>query len=205
MTETWGLTKLSGGVPVKDFDVLWNNMIDQLRAALDLINARIPVGGVMFFAGTAAPEGWLFAEGQQVSRTTYATLFSRLGTTYGAGNGTSTFHLPNLKGRTPVGYDTSQAEFNAMGKKGGAKTHTLTAAQMPTHSHRVIGGNNSTTRLYSAQATILGISSGGARWAAWFGSGWNGADNVKTTDVGGSDPHNNLQPYIALRAIIKVK
>lgn len=87
------------------------------------IRNAVPAGAVQAFAGTAAPEGWLLCNGQAVSRTTYAALFAVCSTTYGVGDGSSTFNLPNLSGRVPVGYDNTQTEFNAVGKSGGAKAH----------------------------------------------------------------------------------
>lgn len=94
-----------------------------------------PSGIIQIWPVVAPPAGWLICNGQAVSRTTYASLFAVLGTMYGAGNGTTTFNLPNLKGRVPVGYDTAQTEFDAMGETGGAKTHTLTVGEMPSHTH----------------------------------------------------------------------
>lgn len=94
-----------------------------------------PAGMVTQFAGAAAPTGWLLCDGAAVSRTTYAGLFTAIGTTYGAGDGSTTFSLPNLKGRVPVGLDAAQVEFDVLGKAGGAKTHTLTTSELPSHSH----------------------------------------------------------------------
>jgi microcystin-dependent protein len=83
-----------------------------------------PSGAVMAYAGSAAPSGWLLADGTAVSRTTYADLFAVVGTTYGVGDGSTTFNLPNLKGRFPVGRDAAQTEFDTLAETGGAKTHT---------------------------------------------------------------------------------
>jgi microcystin-dependent protein len=97
-----------------------------------------PAGSIVIWAGVAAPTGWLLCQGQAISRTTYALLYSALGgasSPYGQGDGTSTFNVPNLKGRIPVGLDSAQTEFDALGETGGAKTVTLTTAQMPVHSH----------------------------------------------------------------------
>lgn len=94
-----------------------------------------PSGVVTPFAGATAPTGWLMCNGAAISRTTYADLFAVISTTYGVGDGSSTFNLPNLNGRVPVGFDVTQAEFDFMGKTGGAKTHTLTTNEMPSHTH----------------------------------------------------------------------
>lgn len=94
-----------------------------------------PAGMVTQFAGSTAPTGWLLCDGATVSRTTYASLFAVIGTTYGAGDGSTTFGLPNLKGRVPAGRDVAQTEFDTLGETGGAKTHTLTTSELPSHSH----------------------------------------------------------------------
>jgi microcystin-dependent protein len=97
--------------------------------------ATVPTGGVTIYAASTAPTGWLLCDGTAVSRVTYADLFTVVGTTYGVGNGTTTFNVPNLKGRVPVGLDSGQTEFDALAETGGAKTHTLTSAEMPSHTH----------------------------------------------------------------------
>jgi microcystin-dependent protein len=148
--------------------------------------AATPAGAVMQFAGTNAPSGYLLCQGQAVSRTTYAALFAVVSTTYGVGNGSSTFNVPNLVGRIPVGYDSTQAEFNAMGETGGAKTHTLTTNEMPRHAH---------TELYETADQASCIN----------GSGYytRGNATTMTGSTGGGAAHNNLQPYIVLNYIIK--
>lgn len=107
-------------------------------------------GAVLDFAGTTAPEGWLLCYGQAVSRETYANLFAIIGTTFGAGNGSTTFNLPDCRGRVGAGKDdmggtaasrltTAGASINGatLGASGGAQTHALTAAQNAQHSHGV--------------------------------------------------------------------
>lgn len=101
-------------------------------------------GEVMAIAGgnTAVPNGWLFAAGQAVSRTTYARLFDRIGTLYGVGDGSTTFNLPDLRGRVAVGFDnmngTAASRISGLttpGQSGGAATHTLTTAELAAHTH----------------------------------------------------------------------
>lgn len=92
-----------------------------------------PAGIIMPFAGTVAPQGCLFCDGSAVSRTTYAELFSVIGTTYGEGDGETTFNVPDLSGRVVIGVSNS----HALGTTGGSETVTLTADQMPAHSHEV--------------------------------------------------------------------
>lgn len=94
-----------------------------------------PTGSIAMFAGASAPAGHLLCDGSLVSRSAYSTLFGVIGTAYGVGDGTTTFALPNLKGKVPVGRDSADTQFDVLGETGGAKTHTLTAAEMPVHTH----------------------------------------------------------------------
>lgn len=153
----------------------------------------MPSGALTPWAGSAAPAGWLTCDGSAVSRVTYPALFAAVGTTYGAGDGSTTFNLPNMKGRTPVGVDATQTEFATRGQLGGEKTHTLTVGEMPSHSHNppvavVYNGNASQYR--SLFATNSGF------WSP-------GDSNNAVTPTGGGGAHNNLQPYVALNYIIK--
>lgn len=99
------------------------------------ITTGIPSGVINMWSTTTAPTGWLICDGTTVSRTTYAALFAVISTTYGVGDGSTTFTLPNLKGKVPVGRDSADASFDTMGELGGAKTHTLTSTEMPSHTH----------------------------------------------------------------------
>jgi microcystin-dependent protein len=108
-----------------------------------------PSGSVISYAGASAPTGWLLCSGQTVSRTTYSSLFAAIGTTYGVGDGSTTFTLPDMRGRVVAGVDnmggsaasrltnTVLSVSNAIGAVGGAETHTLTSAQsgVPGHAH----------------------------------------------------------------------
>jgi microcystin-dependent protein len=104
-----------------------------ITGRLASVNGGIPAGVISQFAGSTAPTGYLLCEGQSISTVTYAGLFAAIGYSYG-GSGSS-FVVPNLKGRIPVGRDATQTEFDALGESGGAKTHTLTSAEMPSHTH----------------------------------------------------------------------
>lgn len=147
----------------------------------------VPSGSIMQYAGSAAPTGWLIADGSAVSRTTYADLYTAIGTTYGSGNGSTTFNLPDLKGKVPVGKNSSETEFDTLGETGGAKTHTLSLSEIPSHSHQL-------KKISNVNYTGTGfnpISDDGA---------YGGAN---TNVAGGGGAHNNLQPYIVLNYIIK--
>ena len=90
----------------------------------------MPAGTVIAFAGPLAPSGWALCNGAAISRVTYAALWSAIGTTFGAGDGTTTFNLPDLRNRVPVGAGT-----RARGVTGGAETVALSAAELPSHAH----------------------------------------------------------------------
>lgn len=94
-----------------------------------------PPGSIMMYALPTAPEGWLVCDGSAVSRTLYSRLYSVIGDTYGAGDGVTSFNLPDFRGRVPVGMDPVDSDFNAIGATGGEKTHLLTLAEMPSHTH----------------------------------------------------------------------
>ncbi|QKN87721.1 tail fiber [Microbacterium phage Ixel] len=132
----------------------------------------------------AARQGWLMCWGQSLLRVDYPSLFAAIGTTYGAADSTH-FNIPNGKGRVLVGLDSGVTEFNAINKSGGATTHTLTEAQIPSHTHgqRVTAG-----------------SGGPAIRLDWSGDG-NGLiydQGIATGAAGGGGAHNNLQPYLTV-------
>nr|DAQ47247.1 MAG TPA: Baseplate wedge protein [Caudoviricetes sp.] len=172
-------------------------VLQQLRQDVDSLLLRrpssgsTPAGSVQMFAGATAPPGYAICDGGAVSRTDNPNLFAAVGVAYGAGDGSTTFNLPNLKGRVPVGQDAAQSEFNALGKAGGAKTHTLTEAQMPVHSHpQYVTANSGSEAIRRDYA-----SDGGS---ARFPQGAN------TGNAGGGQAHNNLQPYVVMSYIIRL-
>ncbi|MCQ2978205.1 MAG: tail fiber protein [Clostridia bacterium] len=148
----------------------------------------LPIGAIMPYGKDTAPTNWLICNGQAVSRTTYADLFAVIGTAYGAGNGSTTFNLPNLQGKVAVGKSTD-TEFNTMGKTGGEKTHTLTVQEMPSHNHaQSLNGDDLSDKAYY-------------RWEYGKSRLYSGDDLAQYT--GGNQPHNNLQPYQVVCYIIK--
>lgn len=153
--------------------------------------ATVVTGEVKAYAGATAPTGYLLCDGTVYNIVDYPALGTLCGSTYG-GNGTTTFAVPNLKGRVPVGRDSGQTEFDTRGETGGAKTHTLTGAEMPVHAHGFGGGGTS-------------IRLGGVQY--YFNQGASTVDRAtaitQTDNSGSGQPHNNLQPYIVLNYIIK--
>ncbi|MDE1907422.1 MAG: tail fiber protein [Rhodospirillales bacterium] len=99
--------------------------------------SQAPAGSIMDFAGTTLPAGWLECDGSAVSRTTYAALFAALGTTWGAGDGSTTFNLPNLNGRVTAGRNGSGVGLTAttISATQGAAAFTIAAANLPPHAH----------------------------------------------------------------------
>ena len=141
----------------------------------------LPIGAIVAYSSNNAPTNWLICDGSAINRVTYAELFSVIGTTYGSGDGTTTFNLPNAKGRTIVGLDSSQTEFNAMGKTGGSK-------YLQEHDH-IIG----TSMSQFANFTTV---SGGDGGTPYFN------ENNKS-GIAGTGDSGNLQPYITENIIIK--
>lgn len=161
--------------------------------------------GVIFpFAGSVAPAGFLLCYGQAVSRTTYAALFAAIGTAFGVGDGTTTFNLPDLRGRAIAGLDNmggsaasrltnAASGFGAdptqMGASGGAQSHTLGATEMPAHSH---------------QLTTQVLATGPAGYSVIGSGGTNVVQASPVTDsVGSGGAHKNVQPTMVMNWIIK--
>lgn len=158
------------------------------------IGSSTIVGGVLLYSGSTAPDGYLLCDGTAVSRTTYSELYSVIGTTYGSGDGSTTFNLPNLKGKVPVGLDSNDSDFDTLGETGGEKTHTLTVNEMPSHTHSLktsytSGSNTDNDKVMSASSS----------------SGWNNNahNEYSIQETGGGQAHNILQPYIVMNYIIK--
>jgi len=158
-----------------------------------------PTGAVMPYAGSTEPSGWLFCAGQAVSRSTYATLFTAIGTAYGSGDGSTTFNLPDLRGRVVAGRDDmggsaanrltsggSGIAGTTLGASGGTQTHTLTIAEMPAHSH-------SLTLIHDGGSA----ASGAAEAIDTFGP------TTSTANTGGGAAHQNTQPTLIANYIIK--
>jgi microcystin-dependent protein len=160
----------------------------------------IPVGAVLAYGSSNAPKGWLSCGGQAVSREDYADLFSVVGTTYGVGNGSTTFNLPNLLGRTIVGQGSGAGlTSRAIGANGGAESHTLTTGEMPSHSHTSNAVGN-TVGLIKADGsnTATTVDSSAVEPNIYA------APVALTIDNAGSGTaHNNMQPFTVLNYIIK--
>jgi microcystin-dependent protein len=152
------------------------------------VSYGIPSGVINMWATTTAPTSWLLCDGAAVSRTTYAALFAVISTTYGAGDGSTTFNLPSLKGKVPVGRDSADAAFNTMGLSGGAKTHTLDTSEMPVHTHTQNSHNhtqdshNHTQNAHNHAITDPGHAHTFSQWVLFYQSQLiNGANTTTNT------------------------
>lgn len=157
------------------------------------VTDTLPVGTIIPYAGATIPSNYMKCEGQELSRIEYDILFSAIGTTYGVGDGATTFNLPNLKGRVITGIDSNDTDFDTLGEIGGEKTHTLTVDEIPSHNHGVRDTLDMNTGAGQNRSVVVG-----------GGETWNPADPAMINGAGGDQPHNNLQPYIVLNYIIKV-
>ena len=152
---------------------------------------------IRMFAGNFAPRGWAFCQGQLLSIAQNTALFSLLGTTYG-GNGQTTFALPDLRGRVPVG--TGQGPglpTMTLGEVGGEPTHTLIQQEMPAHGHQVAATSDDATKKNPIGS--VPAATGGSAYAN-AGNGNMLANMI--SPAGGSQPHNNMQPYLGMNYII---
>lgn len=152
------------------------------------------VGEIRMFAGNFNPAGWMFCDGSLLPISEYETLFQLIGTTYG-GDGQSTFALPDLRGRLPL----HQGNGFALAETGGAETITLTTQQIPAHSHALLAADVPADRVSAAGAVLArgpvytDVSSAPAAMNA-----------ASITAVGGSQPHENMQPYLCVSFIISL-
>lgn len=168
-------TGATSRMTLSDFSTLMNTLLH-------------PSGIVIETAAATAPTGWLICDGSAISRSTFNALFTAIGTTYGTGDGSLTFNIPNAKGRTSIGKDATQTEFAALGQTGGQK-------DLMAHSH-----NAPTTNGVGGPGYEVGGATSGAN-GAYTSTGYDYGPAVPTTTAGTGV--NNLSPYIVFNYIIK--
>ena len=158
--------------------------------------AKAPTGSMLLWTTDTAPSGWLLCYGQAISRTTYVTLFGVIGTTYGIGDGSTTFNLPDMRGRVPLGQDdmggtsadrVTDSDADALGGADGAETHTLVEGETPAHTH---DGALGSTLLHTPYTHFAGAKN-------------SIGVSIATSSFGGDGAHNNLQPFLTLNYMIK--
>lgn len=190
--------------------------------AAQISDLGLPVGAIIPYAGTSVPTGWLVCDGSAVSRATYATLYSAIGTTYGSGDGATTFNLPDLRGRFPLGKADS-GTGSTLGATGGALDHTHTG---PSHTHAITAAVNHTHTISADGTGATGAPSAATTVASGAGAsvassththtgpshshggatGSNGAhDHGGATGSGGAGSTGGSNPaYLAIRFLILV-
>lgn len=192
-----------------------------------LYNMVVPIGGTIEWNGLKEPEGWMFEDGRALSRTTYAALFEVIGTQFGKGNGSSTFNIPDSRGRVVAGLNQGAARLTAkaggvdgdvLGAVGGAEQHVLSIEQLPAHNHT---GNTNKSGAHTHTTSVDSAGVGGGdhpdtpRWNALASRNYGklsattslSGEHVHgfTTDNrGGGQAHNNVQPTIIKNKIIRV-
>lgn len=180
-------------VPTSSTSVVTANINDKrLSSSMD----GLP-GQLVATAATTADFGYILCDGSAVSRHTYAALFARISTTFGTGDGSTTFNLPDLRGRAPVGPDPSNvagrlSANNGLGQSSGEEKHQLTTGELASHTHSspyalaAVDGNNVTINVMQ-------------NWGTGTGGGSSGSSNGTGSDT----PHNNMQPYLCVNWQIK--
>jgi microcystin-dependent protein len=159
----------------------------------------LPVATVIDYAGASVPTGWLPCDGAAVSRATYASLFAVIGVLYGVGDGSTTFNVPDSRGRVSIGVGTGAGlTARTLAATGGEEDHVLTEAEMASHYHATgLGTAGSTDPFYNGSDVRTGPTENiGAGGAASTVEG-------RTDIVGSDDGHNTMQPFIAFNKIIK--
>jgi len=166
------------------------------------------IGEIRIFAGNYAPAGWMFCEGQLLSISENEALFTLIGTVYG-GDGESTFALPDLRGRVPIG--TSSGNYN-LGQIGGTESVSLTTANMPSHQHTaqlMVNNGNATVSVPTANSSIANSGTLSGRPFMPDLSYTNAAPDVLldtrvTTNTGTSQPISIMKPYLGVNYIISL-
>jgi microcystin-dependent protein len=165
----------------------------QIKALAEKIEealaAVMPPGIIAPLAKAAAPTGWLLCDGSAVSRSgATKRLFEAIGTTFGTGNGSTTFNLPDLRGRVPVGVDGTAgrlSEHDAIGESSGEEKHTLSIGEIPSHKHAFSLETNAGANNTAAKGSALPLG------------------ETETAAAGGGGAHNNMQPFQITQYAIK--
>ena len=195
---TQGVTNLETKVAGQPAEILKQvqEIAQGIRTALD---KAIPVGTIVMYGAERDPEGWLRCDGRLLDRNAYAKIFAIIGTTNGFTN-SSNFRLPDIRDRSVVGSGTKYS----IGDKGGNYTVTLSINQMPAHTHQ-IGEVEDPDRRFQSRTSgqDIGIGSSGYTYLTSTGNNAGGRSPIATT-VGGSQPVDIRDPYVAFPYIIKV-
>jgi microcystin-dependent protein len=162
------------------------------------------VGEIRMFAGNFAPNGWMFCEGQTLPISENETLFQLIGTTYG-GDGEETFNLPNLASRVPIHQGTGpDGTTYVLGEMAGTEQETLTVQQIPAHNHAPAATNGPGTQ-NSPSGGVLATPTSTQPNIVMYNSDSPVAMNAQAiSPAGGSQPHENTQPFLCINFIISL-
>lgn len=201
-----GGKEIAVGAPANDDTS--NRPYGLFKCGMDLVVTSL-VGEIKMWAGDAIPDGWLLCDGSEVSKTEYPCLYASIGDLWGVPNSSSNFKLPNLNGKVPVGYDSSDTDFATVGHTDGEKTHPLSVTELPSHRHppfnvgdRLLDYNYSTTGAGVSERRVALASSGNYIAPVVNSSKTDWAGHDYTGYTGGGAAHNNLQPYAVVKYII---
>ncbi|MFN8531781.1 MAG: tail fiber protein [Anaerolineae bacterium] len=159
------------------------------------------IGEIRMFAGNFAPNGWAICDGSLVAISENETLFNLIGTTYG-GDGQSTFALPDLRGRIPVHQGQGPGLQNyVIGQQAGTETVTLTVNQMPSHGHPYVGTLNPAAAT-SPNNSVFARAAGDVYTSDLSSMSPMAPQSV--SQIGGSQPHDNVMPYLVINFIISL-
>ena len=201
-----------------------DNALPTEQAVREALTALIPAGTMVLFGGTSAPSGWLLCDGAAYSRTTYAALFAAINTRWGVGDGSTTFNIPDLRGRAPIGEGQGSGLTNrTLGSKLGEENHALTLAENGSHTH--VGGLHTHTgglhkhgetignelAAYTTAGSVNNYSINnnqlGGPSRINTDAGGNVATSsdgaVATTSSGSGTAHNTMQPSLVVNYLIK--
>lgn len=153
----------------------------------------LPIGAIIDYGGGVAPQGWMICDGAAISRAAFSELFEAIGTIYGSGNGSTTFNIPDFRGKVSVGVNQNDSDFE-IGNYDGEKSHTLNIEEMPAHNHSRTTAPQTWAERDAGASKIISPSSGAAKTVTKY-----------SNYTGGSQPHNNMPPYLTTNKIIKVK
>jgi microcystin-dependent protein len=158
------------------------------------------VGEIRMFAGNFAPAGWMFCDGTTLPISENETLFNLIGTTYG-GDGEETFNLPDLRGRAPLHFGSNSGQTFQLAQAAGVESVTLTTQQIPSHTHPFIAANanadqTDATNNMTANTVTINLYANEAPN--------NNMNTGAVTPAGGSQPHENLQPFLVINFIISL-
>lgn len=167
----------------------------------------VPSGSIMDFAGATLPIGWLFCNGNAVSRVTYAGLYGAIGTTYGKGDGSTTFNLPNCMGRVRVGAGAGAGLSNrVLAAIGGEELHVLSVNEMASHTHTIPDPGHVHQTIFSQIGLMTGGQGGalsGPGTQAGVGTNKAGTGITGTDGTGSNWGHNNMNPFLVTNVIIR--